>query len=65
MPEGKISIDDPRGEDVRVLLERHLAFANAHSPPEDVHALDVDALLDAAVTFFSFRLDGELLGSLR
>ena len=62
MPEGKISIDDPRGEDVRVLLERHLAFANAHSPPEDVHALDVDALLDAAVTFFSFRLDGELLG---
>jgi putative acetyltransferase len=62
MPEGKISIDDPRADDVRGLLERHLAFANLHSPPEDVHALDVDALLDPAVTFFSFRRGGDLLG---
>lgn len=62
MPEGDISIDDPRAPDVRELLERHLAFANLHSPPEDVHALDVDALLDPAVTFFSFRRAGELLG---
>jgi len=57
-----ISIDDPRATDVRSLLERHLAFASLHSPPEDVHALDVDGLLDPAVTFFSFRSDGELLG---
>jgi putative acetyltransferase len=62
MPEGTISIDDPRAEDVRGLLERHLAFANVHSPPEDVHAFAVDALLDPAVTFFSFRLTGQLLG---
>jgi len=62
VPEGDISIDDPRAPDVRELLERHLAFANLHSPPEDVHALDVDALLDPAVTFFSFRRAGELLG---
>lgn len=62
MPEGKLSIDDPRARDVRELLERHLAFANSHSPPEDVHALDVNALLDPAVTFFSFRRSGELLG---
>ena len=27
-----------------------------------MHALDVDGLLDPAVTFFSFRRDGELLG---
>lgn len=60
--EGEISIDDPRAEDVRELLERHLAFANLHSPPEDVHALDVDGLVDPAVMFFSFRLHGELLG---
>jgi putative acetyltransferase len=59
--EGKISIDDPRAEDVRELLERHLAFAHAHTRPEDVHALDVEALLDPAVTFFSLRRDGELL----
>ncbi len=61
-PEGEISIDDPQTEDVRELLERHLAFARLHTPPEDVHALDVDGLVDPAVTFFSFRLEGELLG---
>ena len=62
MAEGQIAIDDPRAEDVRELLRRHLVFANTHSPPEDVHALDVDGLLDPAVAFYSFRRDGKLLG---
>jgi putative acetyltransferase len=62
VPAGEISIDDPRATDVRELLERHLAFAGSHSPPEDVHALEVDGLLDPAVTLFTFRLQGELLG---
>jgi putative acetyltransferase len=62
VPEGEISIDDPLAGDVRELLERHLAFAKSHTPPEDVHALEVTGLLDPAVTFFSFRLEGELLG---
>jgi putative acetyltransferase len=57
----EISIDDPGVEDVRRLLERHLEFAHSHSPAEDVHALDVDDLLDPAVTLFSFRRNGELL----
>lgn len=58
----EITRDDPRAGDVRELLERHLAFAHANTPPEDVHALDIDGLLDPAVTFFSLRRDGELLG---
>jgi putative acetyltransferase len=57
-----ISTDDPRADDVRELLRRHLAFARATTPPEDVHALDVDELLDPSMTLFSYRLDGELLG---
>jgi putative acetyltransferase len=61
MLQGEISIDDPRATDVRALLERHLAFANLHSPPQDVHALDVAGLLDPAITFYSFRQNGELL----
>jgi len=61
-PDGEISIDDPRADDVRSLLTRHLAFAHSLSPPEDVHALDVDGLVDPAVTFFSFRVNGDLLG---
>jgi len=56
-----ISTDDPRAADVRALLERHLAYAHANTAPEDVHALDIDALLDPSVTFFSYRVDGELL----
>jgi putative acetyltransferase len=59
--EGRIAVDDPRSDDVRALLERHLEFANEHSPPEDVHALDIEALAHPAVTFVSLRVDGELL----
>ncbi len=57
-----ISTHDPRAADVRALLERHLAYARAHTNPEEVYALDADALVDPAVTFFGYRLDGELLG---
>jgi putative acetyltransferase len=57
-----IAPDDPRGEDVRALLERHLTFSDQVTPPGHVHALDLEGLLDPAVTFFSVRRDGVLLG---
>jgi putative acetyltransferase len=60
--DGEIAIDDPQAADVRALLERHLAFARANSPPEAVHALEVSKLVDPTITFFSFRRDGEVLG---
>jgi putative acetyltransferase len=45
------------------LLERHLAFAHATAAfPEDIYALDVDGLADPAVTFFSYRVEGRVLG---
>lgn len=47
MAEGETPVDDLRAVDVRELLEHHLAFAGSHSPPEDVHVLDIDGLLDA------------------
>jgi putative acetyltransferase len=58
---GHIDIDDPRAEDVRALLATHLTFARSQTPPEDAHAMDVDGLLDPAVTFFSCRAGGSLL----
>jgi putative acetyltransferase len=61
MAEVKISIDDPRTNDVRTLVERHLDFAKSHKPPGDMHALDIAGLLDPAVTMFSYRAGGELL----
>jgi putative acetyltransferase len=57
-----IGIDDPRVEDVYLLLQRHLSFASEHTPPEDVHALDLAGLLDPAVTLFSARRERQLLG---
>ncbi|HWE67242.1 MAG TPA: GNAT family N-acetyltransferase [Acidimicrobiales bacterium] len=62
MPDGVIAPEDPRAEDIRQLLAQHLAYARTHSPPEDVHALELEGLLDPSVSFFSYRLDGELLG---
>jgi putative acetyltransferase len=61
MVEVAIAVDDPRRDDVRALLERHLAFAHEHSPPEDVHALDLGGLLDPAVTFYSARQGPDLV----
>ena len=57
-----IEVDDPRAPDLSALVAQQLAFAAAHSPPEHVHALNVDKLLDPTVTLYSYRLDGELLG---
>lgn len=56
-----IEVDDPRAPDVRELLRRHLEFARATTPPEGVFALEADELANPAVTFFSYRADGELL----
>jgi putative acetyltransferase len=58
----QIAVDDPSAEDVRALLARHLAFARATTRPEDVYALDVEGLADPAVTFFSLRVEGSVLG---
>jgi putative acetyltransferase len=54
--------DDPAAPDVQLLLQRHLDFANTHSDPVDVHALDVTGLQIPEITFVSLRYDGELLG---
>lgn len=62
MSEFVVLPDDPEAEDVRILLQKHLYFANLHSPREDVHALDVAGLKSDSVSFFSVREDSTLLG---
>ena len=60
----RIAPDDPRRADVRALLEAHLGWVALHSPPEDVHALDVDGLVGPTVLFVSCRDPvGALLGA--
>jgi putative acetyltransferase len=57
-----IAPDDPRTPEVSALLARHLAYARANTKPEEVYALEVEALADPTVTFFSYREDGAVLG---
>jgi putative acetyltransferase len=57
-----IGPEDPRRDDVRTLLEVHLAFAAEVTPPGHVHALGIEGLLVSEVTFFSARREGVLLG---
>jgi putative acetyltransferase len=61
VPTVEIAVDDPHADDVRELLRRHLEFARANTPPQDIHALDVDQLVGPAVTLYGYRRDGELL----
>ncbi len=67
MSDGRVDADDPRDPGVRALIAQHLEHARAASPPEDVHALEVEGLVDPAVSFFSWREDGVVLaiGALR
>lgn len=45
--------DDLSGVATRRLVARHLAGMHDTSPPESVHALDLDALTDASISFWS------------
>lgn len=60
----KIKVDDLLDGKVIQLLEEHLADMYSNSPPESVHALDVDALKSPTITFFSAWLSGQLQGCL-
>lgn len=54
--------DDLRGADVAALLQEHLDDMHRHSPPESVHALDLDKLRRPDVTFWVVREGEALLG---
>lgn len=58
----EIQLDDPARPDVFALLEEHLAHMHELSPPESVHALDVNKLKQPDITFWTVRDGGALLG---
>lgn len=58
----QIKLDDLSGPEIRALLEEHLRNMNEVSPPESVHALDIDKLRGPDVTFWTAWSGGELLG---
>lgn len=57
-----IKIDALNGSEIHELLREHLRDMALHSPPESVHALDVEALRKPGITFWTVWESGELLG---
>ena len=58
-----IRTDDLAGPEIRALLEEHLAHMRSISPPESVHALDLDALRQPGIAFWTaWSAQGELMG---
>ena len=57
-----ICLDDLTGSDIIQLLREHLQGVAQHSPPESIHALDLDGLRRPEITFWSVWHDGELMG---
>lgn len=57
-----IRLDDLRNPQIIQLLLEHRQSMTLHSPPESIHALDLDGLRAPDITFWSAWHDDELLG---
>ncbi len=55
-----IKLDDLRGPEIAALLQEHLDAMHRHSPPENVFALDLEALRAPEITFWTIW-DGDTL----
>jgi putative acetyltransferase len=58
----EIRIDDLTGPEIARLLTEHLADMHANSPPESVHALDLDRLRQPEITFWTIWDEDRLAG---
>ncbi len=58
----QIREDDLTGKEIAYFLREHLEDMNEITPPESVHALDLDALRSPDITFWSAWEGDELLG---
>ena len=57
-----IRSDDLSGPEIHALLQEHLRNMAELSPPESIHALDLDGLRRADVSFWTLWQQGQLLG---
>jgi len=58
----EIKLDDLSGPEIRALLEEHLRNMYSISPPESVHALDINALRRPEISLWTVWSEGQLLG---
>ncbi|MBW4837802.1 MAG: GNAT family N-acetyltransferase [Paenibacillaceae bacterium] len=57
-----IKLDDLSGPEIAALIGEHLANMAENSPPESIHALNLDGLKRPDVTFWSAWINDELAG---
>ena len=57
-----IRVDDLSGPEIAALLEAHLQLMRDTSPPESVHALDLEGLRRPEITFWTLWDGDQLLG---
>lgn len=57
-----IKIDDLSGAQIAELLQQHLEHMAEQSPPQSIHALDLEGLRKPEITFWSAWESGELVG---
>ncbi|HYJ51168.1 MAG TPA: GNAT family N-acetyltransferase [Microbacterium sp.] len=62
VPSIEIRADDLSGDAIRALITRHLEGMHDTSPPDSVHALDLEGLRHPSITFWSAWIGGELAG---
>lgn len=58
----RILSDNLGGPEIRELLSEHLRNMALHSPPESIHALDIEALRGADICFWTAWEGEQLLG---
>lgn len=58
----EIRVDDLRGPEVAALLQEHLDEMAQYSPPESIHALDLERLRQPEITFWTVWQNDELVG---
>jgi putative acetyltransferase len=58
----EIRVDDLTGPEIARLLQEHLQDMALHSPPESIHALDLESLRSPAITFWCVWDGAELMG---
>jgi putative acetyltransferase len=58
----EIIVDDLTGSEIAAFLQEHIQEMRAMSPLESVHALDLPALREPGITFWSVYDDDRLVG---
>ncbi len=62
MSQLQIREDDLTGQAIACFLQAHLDEMHQNTPPESVHALDLEALRSPNITFWSVWEDDQLVG---